>query len=281
VLSSLENPYFGEVVSGAQEAAQARGYAITVVVARGEEAVLGQLQQLKSGVADGLVMAGRTRRIVEALEDLARQGIPTAVLKYHSAELRIPSVSIDLDSGGFAAADHLIRLGHRRIAHIADRAPFSERAVDRTFGYKRALRQAGIRLEESWIAAADNSFLGGYEAMQSLLDTGRERPTAVFAFNDLMAVGALRAIRERGLSVPGDVAVVGFDGIDLGQYTNPTLTTIDHPRHELGRLAVEMVLDRLEGREPDLTEHVLPGRLVVRESCGAMLPAQSKKPIRS
>ncbi|MBI3498413.1 MAG: LacI family DNA-binding transcriptional regulator [Proteobacteria bacterium] len=269
VLSTLENPYFGEVVGGAQQAAQARGYAINVIVARSEEATLSALMRHRGGVADGVVMTGRTPRIVAELEDLAAHGVATAVLKHHATALTIPSVSVDLDAGGFMAANHLIGLGHRRIAHIADRAPFSDHAGDRSHGFLRALAAAGIGFEPTWLSEADNSLAGGHEAMRALFAQGDRRPTAVFAFNDLMAVGALHAIREAGLSVPRDIAVVGFDGIQLGAYTQPMLTTVDHPRHELGRLAVEMVLDRLEGREPEVAGHVLPVRLIIRESCGA------------
>src|SRR5258708_18428953 len=120
VLSTLENPYFGEVVGGAQQAAEARGYTINVVVARSQNETLATLAHLRGGGAGGVVMAGPTPRIVAELEDIAHHGIPTAVLKHHSGQLSIPSVCVDLTAGGFTAGDHLIRLRHRRLAHIAD-----------------------------------------------------------------------------------------------------------------------------------------------------------------
>jgi DNA-binding LacI/PurR family transcriptional regulator len=271
VLAGLDNPYFGEVISGAQHAAQARGYSVNVVVAPTEEAALDALAHLRGGVSDGVVITGRTPRLVAEIQDLAARGFATAVLKSHYAELTVPSVCVDLEVGGFIAATHLIALGHRHIAHIADRAPVSEHAADRSQGYLRALRAAHIPFQEAWLSEGENSLAGGRDAMRALLARPEARPTAVFTFNDLMAIGALHAIREAGLRVPEDIAVVGFDGIALGAFTTPTLTTIDHPRRELGRLAVELVLDRLDGRETSVRDHVLPVRLVVRESCGAMI----------
>ncbi len=271
ILAGLDNPYIAEVVGGAQHAALGRGYSLHLVVAPDEASALAALGSLRSGVSDGVVITARSQPIIDEAQRLWDRGFAAALLMHRGAPLPIPSVTADLDLGGFLATDHLLRLGHRRIAHIIDQAPAAEHAADRTQGYRRALAAAGIAPDPDWIVAAENSFAGGAAAMQQLL--AGPRPTAVFAYNDLMAVGVLHALRTSGRRVPDDVAVVGFDGIQLGAYAAPTLTTIDHPRDALGRLAVEMVIDRAEGTEPARLEHVLPVRLVVRQSCGAQIAA--------
>jgi DNA-binding LacI/PurR family transcriptional regulator len=117
---------------------------------------------------------------------------------------------------------------------------------------------------------------GGAQAVDRLFDAGAlagPPPTAIFSYNDVMAVGALAGLRRRGLSVPGDVALVGFDGITLGAFVAPTLTTIDHPRGQLGRVAVTAVIDAIEQRAPTPPATPLPVSLIVRESCGGRRPA--------
>jgi DNA-binding LacI/PurR family transcriptional regulator len=161
----------------------------------------------------------------------------------------------------------LIDLGHRRIAHVTERLHEPGTRRDRIDGYRRALEEAGLPFDSSLVLTAENTMAGGSKATEQLLDLA-QRPTAAFMYNDQMAVGALHALRVHGLAVPDEFAVVGFDGVAIGQFTAPTLTTIDHPREELGRLAIEVLTSVLEKRPFDVTEHVLPVKLVVRESCG-------------
>jgi DNA-binding LacI/PurR family transcriptional regulator len=140
---------------------------------------------------------------------------------------------------------------------------------DRYRGYRTALTTAGIDPDPAWLVRGQDTLAGGYAMMCELLDRPGPCPTAALIYNDLTAVGALRALQERGLRVPHDMAVIGTDGIDLGRYTTPALTTIDHPRAEIGSCGVEVLCGLLDGRQPPATELRFEPTLIVRESCGA------------
>ncbi|WP_342358900.1 LacI family DNA-binding transcriptional regulator [Terrarubrum flagellatum] len=267
LLHSLDSFYNAEVVSAAHAAAHERGYSLSIMSAKTEELQQRAFAMLSGGVADGVIVAAPPADMLPDLKRLAGAGSPVIVLQHHSPDKSIQAVRVDLEMGGYIATRHLIELGHRRIGHIGNDAQHLQKRRDRTDGYLRALREAGIAMDESLFAAGDTGLGGGFAAMNELL-ARKPRPTAVFVYNDQMAAGALHALREKGLSAPEDMAIVGFDGIALGQFVSPELTTIDHPREELGRLAVEAVIDRLNGVSDQPRERVLPARLLVRESCG-------------
>jgi DNA-binding LacI/PurR family transcriptional regulator len=278
--SELGNPYFAEVAAAAQLAALARGYVLDIIAADGEAAELDALARLRGGgTSDGLVIHGGSARVGAELRQLARRGIgcvvvqdsvvQDSVVQDSGEDPGIPCVRVDLQAGARLATRHLIGLGHRRIAHVTDARLAGAARNDRLSGYRQALAEAGLPADPDLLAPGENSLAGGEAAMRALLARPGLRPTAVFVFNDQMAVGGLHALRRLGLAVPEDIAVVGFDGIALGAYTTPALTTVDHPRQELGRLAAETLLDLLQGGRPEAAPRTLPVRLVVRQSCGA------------
>jgi DNA-binding LacI/PurR family transcriptional regulator len=272
VLSSLDSIYNAEVVSAAHAAAHQRGYSLNVMSVKSRELETRALALLQSGVADGAMITAPPSPIISDLKRLASRGIPVVVLQHHSPDPAIPAVRVDLETGGHLATRHLIGLGHKRIAHIGNELQHLLQRKDRTDGYKRALEEAGIPLEETLLIHAETSLAGGCEAMHALLDRASPLPTAVFVYNDQMAVGALHALRARGLRVPQDVAVVGFDGIVLGKFVSPEITTVDHSHEELGRIAAETLADLLSGEPAPSPERVLPVRLVMRQSCGGRAP---------
>ena len=267
ITADLGNRYFADVVAAAEAAAHARGYTINIVVARTRQDEADAMRRLCNGAADGLIIHGGAGRAPGLLDRLAGRGIACVLLQDPGAGGSIPCVRADIENGGFIATRHLLQLGHRRIAHITDQRMAGQPVNERLQGYQRALAAAAIPFDPALVAAGENSPAGGAAALHALVAGTAPRPTAVFAFNDQMAFGAMHALASLGLRVPHDVAMVGFDGTDLGAYTNPALTSIDHPRQELGRLAAEAVLDQLQGRvrPPD---RVLPVRLIVRQSCG-------------
>jgi DNA-binding LacI/PurR family transcriptional regulator len=183
----------------------------------------------------------------------------------------VPVVRTDKEAGGYLATRHLIELGHRHIAHISDSGAYARHPAERTAGYRRALADAGSPWRPEWLVEGRNDVRGGDTCLRTLLDRPGQRPTAIFVFNDQMAIGALHALRELGVRVPEDMAVVGFDGIELGAFTAPSLTTVEQPRADMGRRAVELIFDLLEQRANVPREVTLPVRLVVRESSGAWL----------
>lgn len=179
------------------------------------------------------------------------------------------TVNSDDYRGGQLAAEHLISLGHRRIAHLRGRSDVNTSA-GRQQGFEDSLRGAGIPVDPRYVVQAGFNWQIGYQSMRSLLDLPQaERPTAIFAANDLCAEGAMRAIREHELRIPEDIAIVGFDDTRFASMTQPPLTSVHMPITEMGATAARMLIERLEGHEPANPNPILPVFLTVRNSCGA------------
>ena len=170
------------------------------------------------------------------------------------------------------AAEHLVSLGHKRIAHLMG-SPDVVTSQPRARGFRDALNDAGIEVREELIVQSGFDWRLGMESTRQLLARGsRAMPTAIFAANDLCAEGAIRAIRAAGLSVPNDVAVVGYDDTWYATLTEPPLTTVHMPIDEMGEMAARMLIARLEGDKSIDPQPVLPVSLTVRHSCGAQKP---------
>ena len=227
---------------------------------------------------------------LEALRDLAEHGAPLVMLLDRSPDPRIPSIRIDDELGAYLATRHLVSLGHRRIGHISilggrmdddDGSP----QFDRYQGYRRALVEADLTSDPDYVVQGVGLMAGGRESALRLLarfPDPRQRPTAIFVYNDLAAVGVLRALYEAGVRVPEDMAIVGFHGLEVGQFTTPALTSISHARAELGEMGATLLLERIahpSSAEPP-GEQVLPVELLIRESCGGGEPAVSQYILR-
>jgi DNA-binding LacI/PurR family transcriptional regulator len=188
------------------------------------------------------------------------------------------SVNTDDIGAGREATAHLISLGHRHIAHISY-APLSYLAADARFqGYRQALKEAGIAFNKKLLAIGHFSSESGFDAMNEIL---RHRVTALFASNDTIAIGATAAIRAAGLSVPADIAVVGFDDLPFAAFTNPALTTVRSQPKELGEHAARAAISLLEGKRVGIRRRVIPLELIVRESCGAATRQAKQKGTKS
>jgi LacI family transcriptional regulator len=179
--------------------------------------------------------------------------------------VEVDSVLTDNLQGGYLATKHLIELGHRRIGCIAGPSELTPSA-ERVIGYKQALTEHNLAVNENLIRKGDFQCESGYKAVCEFL-TMNELPTAVFACNDLMAVGAISGVRERGWHVPEDWAIVGFDDVALASFTNPPLTTIAQPKYEMGVLAAQMLMERIKDKTMPPRRHLLETTLVVRGSC--------------
>ena len=263
------NRYFAEVLAAAEQAAIARGYVVNIMVARSDNAEAEAIERLCGGVSDGLVVHGGSPHTGERLMRLRQRGLACVLLQDSGSVPDVACVRVDIAEGARLATQHLLALGHARIGHITDVRLSGAIINDRLAGYRQALEGAGIGFDPGLVMAGVNSFAGGDVAMRAMMGLG-ETPSAVFVFNDQMAIGGLHALASLGLRVPEDVAVMGFDGTDLGAFSTPELSTIDHPRQELGRLAATSVLDQIEGKSVPALE-VLPVRLVVRRSCGGRI----------
>lgn len=220
---------------------------------------------------DGIIIFG-PRLDDKALKVLEKDGVPV-VLIGQLPESKIHSVDIDNFNASRTAVEHLIRLGHSRIACIINSSVKYTAAADRLAGYKQALKDAGIPYSENLIRFGNFTASSGYREMQSLFDNTPDF-TAVFISSDEVAVGAIAAIHEHGLKIPDEIALVGFDDLPIARYLEPPLTTVAVPALELARRASSMLIDMLQGETVNDQRVILDTVLKIRESCGANLEAR-------
>src|SRR5262245_1587013 len=205
---------------------------------------------------------------------LIKDGQPLVLIGRHPYFLNVAYVDVENREGARAAVAHLISLGHRRIAVINGQLQM-EAALARRDGYKQALLEAGIAIQPELMVEGFFSEPGAHLAMLQLLDF-EQPPTAVFAASDGMAVGALRAIHERGLQVPDQIALIGFDDLPLAAYTSPPLTSVHQPIRDMGAHAVRALVEQIRGQTSATSVRLL-AHLVVRESCGGGAASPSAK----
>jgi LacI family transcriptional regulator len=267
------SPYFPLLIQSMSEACGARGYVMMLCLATG---AMEQdfLRLVRGRMYDGVIVQGGD---VDdpVLPALIKTGVPFVHYGRHPYLQHMSWVDSDNADAGRQAASHFLALGHRRIATIT--GPLREAcAVDRRDGYKQALLEAGIPVVQELIVEADWLETGGYAAMQRLLALPR-RPTAVFAANDVMAFGAMRAVREAGLAVPEDIALAGFDNLPTPNGMVP-ITTLTASVPDMCRAAVNMLIDRLEGGESAPRHLVFPCTLLVDQSSGTPARPRTDSP---
>jgi len=268
---SLTDYTFACLVEGAKLEARAHGYFLLAASAE-QESEVGALcdEMLHSGRVDGLLAInpyadGRHR----CFETLAAQGAAIVYFGVSSRHGAVSSVGLDDEGGAYQATRHLIALGHTRIAMLT--GPQNEDCVqDRNAGFVRALQEADLDAPANIILIGDWSASSGYQVMQHWVTSGANF-SALFAQNDRMAVGAIKAARDCGRRVPQDLAVVGFDDMPLASYFDPPLTTVRQDIFGHGRQGAHSLIERIENPSSPLRRVVIPAQLVVRESCGAKL----------
>lgn len=281
ILGDIANPYAAELARAVRDVCSGKGYNLFICVSEhtAKEEVAA-LSALADHCVDGIIVATRSNRAGdEQLLKLIESGMPVALVGRDFHHEEADWVSADNFKGGFEATQHLIDLGHERIGFIGTSAA-SGSNLKRFQGYKAALEKNNLPFEERFVtgrAIADDEAPGysterlGYEAMKRLLVLPN-RPTAVFARNDFTAVGAITAIKEAGLQIPQDIAIVGFDDIPQAIHTAPPLTTVRQPTRRQGQIAAEFLLRRVESSEPlEREERVLECELIVRGSTVAKI----------
>jgi DNA-binding LacI/PurR family transcriptional regulator len=267
LLSDLHNPFFAEVIDGVRAEGAERGYGTIICsgerVAKSEAQALETLLELRM---DGLILASPVLEM-EVIEKASKE-VPTVLIARHAAAPTIDSVANDDKTGAALAVNHLTGLGHKRIAHIDGGAGAG--ALERRLGYESAMRSAGL---DAFAQVVGGAFTeeGGRQGARFLLQM-TPRPTAIFASNDLAAIGALGVLAEAGVKVPEEVSLVGYDNTALAGLRHINLTTIDQPRPDLGRTAVRLLLERLDGRRQSAQHILIPPTLVPR---GTTAPAKS------
>jgi LacI family transcriptional regulator len=267
-LPIVEAAYFAVIVSGAAEALYENDMRIVLCpTLHQHEREVTLLDRLMHGTTDGavLMLPEESNAELRALQDT---GYPFVVVDPRvPLDEGIPAVSAANASGARAAVQHLLSLGHRRIGAILGPREWMA-STERLNGYGSALAAAGVLPDPELVVESDFSIESGEEAAAALLDLP-ERPTAVFGFNDNVAIGALRAAEARGLAVPGDVSVVGFDDSEQSGLVTPALTTVRQPLAEMGRMGVSVLLRLLDHQRVEAMSIELATRLVVRESTAA------------
>jgi LacI family transcriptional regulator len=258
-------PYAGRMILGAQEAASKAGWLLMLVNTGSDpEFEAAEIQALRQRQVDGFLYATMYHQKVVVPEALA--GMPTVLLDARSDDEAIPSVIPDEVGGGRTATEELIRHGHTRIGFLTnvDDIPATRGRLE---GYRAALGAAGLQFDDRLVVAGRSDTEGGLEAARKLL-SATDRPTALFCFNDRMAMGTYHAAAELGLLVPQDLSVIGFDNQELiAEGLRPTLTTVALPHYEMGAWAVETLIAQIEGHDLDgPPQAILPCPLVVRNS---------------
>ncbi|MEV0273486.1 LacI family DNA-binding transcriptional regulator [Hamadaea sp. NPDC050747] len=261
----LANPYFAELCGLVMNAAAEHDWTVLIEQTGGErDRELTVINAAHRSLVDAIILSPIGLRPTDLAE--AAPGTPLVLLGERALSAPVHHVAIDNVAAARAATRHLLDLGHRRIAALGDQPGPHGTAALRLRGYESALRSAGITPDPALIVpAAAYSRAEGTVAMRHLLDLA-DPPDAVFCFNDMLAIGALSAVRDRGLRVPEDVAVVGFDGVDEGNYSAPRLTTIAPDKAAIAEAAVGLVRAALQDGSGQPQDVVTPFTLVARES---------------
>lgn len=271
MIKNIADPFYPELACGIGQAAQERGYNVILCnVGDDQQAKATTLNILRGRGVDGIVSTV-TLDQDQYLETIVEEHLPfVAVVRTLTTSPladRIDSVTVDNYTGGYKAVEHLYRLGHDRIAVIAGSMETST-AADRTRGARKALSDRGIEIPPELLVNCDFSRqLAGEAACRLMAMTAP--PTAIFAQDDNMAIGVRQALLAKGVGIPEDVALVGFDDIDVAGLAGIDLTTINQKTYEMGALGVNVLLDKVEGEGPERVQKiVLQSKLIIRQSCG-------------
>jgi LacI family transcriptional regulator len=266
VAALFTDPYFPLLIQGVSAAANAHDHSVMLWVAEPEyeRRTIGQVMQ--NGLIDGVILASMLSDD-PLLRALIQGSLPFILVGRHPTNTTINYIDVDNINSARQAVTHLLRLGRKRIATITGPQNMSVGA-DRAEGYLAALRQRGLTVDPSLIVEGDFTEAGAYAAMQRLLPLN---PDAVFAASDVMAMGALRALREAGRRVPEDIALIGFDDMPFSARTDPPLTTVRQPVQRTGEVAAETLIDLIEHPDAQPRRILLPTELVIRASCGSKL----------
>jgi alanine racemase len=263
--SIFSNPFFGMFSAGVAAVAEEAGYGLHFI-----SPLHGSLSRaIGRATVDGVVAIGLAADHPEIAE-IRRAGLPMTTVDSDRFDA-LPSVDVDDESGARTAAEHLAGLGHRDVLVLGiERAEHSPSGADdvvarRLRGYRQAFAAVGVDIPDGAVVVSPATFAGGVEAVERAYAASR-RPTAILAMSDAIAIGAIRGLRDRGLSIPSDVSVVGFDDIELAQTTDPPLTTVHQPIRGKGEEAARLLLSVITGRGQEAEHRRLATRLIIRAS---------------
>jgi len=265
VIADNRNPFYAEVLNGMEEAAREKNYHIILAntqrdYKKEEEAI----NLLLAKRVDGLLITPVQDRD-DDIKNLIEANIPFVVVGRDFEDIEVDAIYNDEVKGGFLATEYLIKKGHKRIALI-NGFLYKSPAKGRLEGYKKALNKYRISLDESLISSGDINIEDGYERTKKMLEKNLDF-TAIFAYNDMMAFGAIQAIKEKGLRIPEDIGLVGYDDIPFSSLISPLLTTIRLKKQDLGVESVKLLLSRINGKRKKIKKMMLDVELITRGTC--------------
>ena len=265
VVTTIADPFVSEVVSGIEHAANDHGYSVFLADSYADpDREVRVVHSFAERRVEGIVVTS-SRVGTRYLRILSEMKVPIVLINNQCRGEFVHSVIIENVEASRIATQHLIGLGHKRIAYLGDRYGYQS-DTERLGGYRQALKQAALSCFPELVVHGDGKPEGGRQAMETLRNLPQP-PTAVFCYNDMSALGALGAIHQSGLRVPEDISLVGFDDLFFASYTQPPLTTVRQPRQRMGLLAMEILLKLMSGQDSAHTIKV-PAELIVRESSG-------------
>ncbi len=266
LVPNITNPFFSQVIQSIEDRAQQKGYAVLLGDTR-ESSKREQeyVNRVETRLADGVIQ----------LRPQSMNFTPGAIPWVTACACRDtpgPSVRIDDVSAAQTIVDYLISLGHSRIGVITG-LKGNPHTMERLDGYKLSLTHAGIPLDKELIAEGDFTLWSGQNATHQFFDM-QQPPTAIFCMNDEMAIGAIQTIKAKGLKIPEDISVAGFDDITYAKYWDPGLTTVAQPAEEFGKISMDLLVRIIEGEQLDDQDIVLPAEFIIRKSTGAVAKTQ-------
>ena len=276
LILEFSNPFFVSVIEAIEAKADERDYIAVIGETRRQLSLETRLvERLRSIRVAGYIITP----VLESIDHLLAvraEGIPVIVVGRSCPGLDY--VCADNMAGAIMVAEHLVRLGHRRIAYVCSGEPFNEPELTRLEALVRALAEAGTGLPADYVLhVGNNCEKGGLIAGARILELW-PRPSAVFASTDRLAIGVIHYLRMQDVQVPEDVAVVGYDDIPTAEYCEVPLTSVSYPKYEMGKLAARMLFERIDGTNPKDVEQIrLQPELVVRQSCGFHLSSREEK----
>jgi LacI family transcriptional regulator len=267
LVPDLETSYIGEIMRGIDTELEIRQYDIVLYTThRQKTKEADYVNTVTQGMVDGLLLV-LPRHPKTFLDTLRQRRFPHVLIDHQGIDERGPAVSSTNREGAFKATEYLIKLGHQRIGFITGWMDLGC-SRERLAGYKEALKAYHLPIDDNRIFKGDFHQSSGYEATRAFLNLS-EPPTAIFASNDVMAMGVIEAARMHGLKIPEDMSVLGFDDIPMAANLHPKLTTVHQPLEQMGHLAAKMLLDLIYELQEEPLHIELPTELIVRDSCQA------------
>jgi len=267
LITETLNPYFHEIVQGAQDEAERTNlFSVVVNSTPNEEHEHIMVQTLSALPLCGVILCAGQLASDSLIDFYEQSRVPLVVINRRVARANVPCIVIDYENALFRATQHLLSLGHTRLAYLAGPSAVETSQLRRR-GIELALAAQGLSLRSEFCPASLPNVTGGFQAMSNLLHIGEAaRPTAIIAYNDLVAIGALNAVRAAGLRVPEDISVIGCDDIPMAPYTNPPLTTVAIPKYQIGKLAVQTLCQVRAKQAAPGGYTQIEGSLIVRDS---------------